>query len=326
MLDKGTIAQQHNFLGKEPIAISFVLRICLHLKENEPFVVRLSDKERQFVIPEDVFEKEDQRFGSSQNVEVVSDTESALRFTRLTILFADENKDIPLERIKAVYGNSILEALNKFIDIYRFVTQRYAIQSIYDLDDVQELTINRGSMFETQINFGGRNASLLPFKRPREEHEHERIRGLAIKDEPFPLERLFLMDARRHAIIGHNLQSLINCVIALEIVLNKEWSQFYFWDRIFNYFWVGRYTRIKAKRVIRKKKAPKQLIENVLASLKERNNIIHRGRRVLKEEINDHLATIEEAINLVGLRPLPRPLIIERGMPSEKPFKYLILC
>lgn len=205
----------------EIIEVSFELSVCLHLNKNSKFALKVDGRDIE-VSTVDVLH-EYTRFGRGVNMEIYSDIDSGFRYSQIKMTFVDPDPTIPLEKISTVYEDFILEATNKFIDAYRFVTGRVAISNISSISDLLGIQCGRPSpsgagQFVVAINFGGvgiggKHAGMGPFKPNLGADEEEKIREL-LSSENIPLEDYFLMDAKRHMQIGHKIQALVSAVIA----------------------------------------------------------------------------------------------------------------
>lgn len=298
---------KYQFLSSGYLVFSFILPICLHLENNFDFLVNLRGWPHPFIInTEECIEEYDPRYGNSKNAEVNSDIASAYRFTRLNIVFLDKNPTIPLEKIKELYENDVLKAVNHFLNAYRHITERHAINNIFSLSSVRSLIIYRGDkegkeQFQIVIQFGvdGLLSTFLPF---RSSEEHTRLKELALKDQPIPLDELLLMDAKRYSAIGYELQSLITAVTALEISIGNRKAKRsirrmqYFLD----FFLKNRRLQNKVKSLLNENlNTPKGLVGEVIFAIRERNRVVHDGKNFVKGDIKKHLESIRLAIKYI---------------------------
>lgn len=300
-------ATKYPFLSAGYLNFSFILPTCFYLDKDYDFLVYLSNWENPFVVnTEEVIEGYDSRYGTSHNVEVVSDVAGAFRLTRLNIFFQDKEPYISLEKIRSLYERDVIKVANHFIDAYRYLTGRYAISNVFNLSSVRDLLIKRGDKngkekFLISLEFG-KGAVLTPFSLLRSREEHINLQELTIKDSPIPLEDLFLMDAKRHASTGHDLQAIISGVTALELAVSSVETHIdlKIWERLLVFFlrYSNLQTRIK-KILTQNVNAPKGLLGNVIFAIRERNRVVHGRKRTLKGDIEKHLQYIETAIKYI---------------------------
>ena len=198
------------------IEITFELSVCFHLDKEAVFLLKINGRDVEIKTNDVIYENT--RFGRAQNTEIYSDTDSGFRYTQIIISFKDTNPKIPLDNLSLAYKDLILESVNKFIDVYRFVTGRVAISNIASISDLFGLSCFRrnakgnGAGMIT-INFGGvgiagKQVAMGQFKTDLGIEDNEKIQNL-LKTERIPLEDLFIMDAKRHLQIGHKIQALI---------------------------------------------------------------------------------------------------------------------
>ena len=276
---------------QQKIKISFSLPTCLYLQDDFIFNIDQDIK----IIHEETREEYDSRFGRGINVEVKSDTNAAFRFSKLTIEIPDYDPNIPGSRLVEVYNLKIIEAVNKFIDAYRFLSNRPAIANIQDLKNMRELSVGLipQQIFETRISFGGglTNSPILS------KTEHNKLQKLLTGG--VPLEEIFFMEAERHYALGHFLQSLVSAVIAIEIILNSCINIKI--PIIFRIFYKKKKLIYKIEKVL-SDKIDFQKMSLLIGAIKDRNRIVHNGKREINNEtIRKYLDVIKESIEKIKL-------------------------
>lgn len=282
------------------IEFEFRLRICLHLHPTVEFSIGDTGI---LIKTNEVFEEKDSKFGSGQGIEILSDTEGGFRFTSLTVLVPDNDPSIPTDNLKDAYENDVVSAVNRFIDTYRYLTGRHGIANVHSLNDFHQVGVYRqrsGAEEPTRfisVSFGpdGAISTLRPF-RTAQEHAHLE-KYLAETD--IPLEDLFLMDARRYAASGHTIQALINAVIAVEIVARQIPRQKQNW--FFRLFRKKESLQYTVRKRLSELKMNATKINNVVGAIRQRNKIVHGGKRVLRGNINNYLHAIEESISALKI-------------------------
>jgi len=278
------------------IEISFELSVCLHLDKEAVFLLKINGRDVEIKTNDVIYENT--RFGRAQNTEIYSDTDSGFRYTQIIISFKDTNPKIPLDNLSLAYKDLILESVNKFIDVYRFVTGRVAISNISSISDLFGLSCFRrnakgGGTGMITINFGGvgiagKQVAMGQFKTDLDIKDNEKIQNL-LKTEGIPLEDLFIMDAKRHLQIGHKIQALISTVIATEIVVRSKNNWFV------RFLYKGRLLEFNLKKEL-KNKIPKESLAIIIKGIKERNRVIHNGKRALTIDISKYIKETEDAI------------------------------
>ena len=278
------------------IEISFELSVCLHLNKSAVFSIKINGQDIEIRTDDVLYENT--RFGKAINTEIYSDTDSGFRYTRIKLSFKDTNPKIPLDNLSSVYRNLILESVNKFIDVYRFTTGRVAISNIASMSDLFGLSCFRrnakgGGTVMVTINFGGvgiagKQVAMGQFKTDLGIEDNERIQNL-LKTEGIPLEDLFIMDAKRHLQIGHKIQALISTVIATEIVIRSKNNWFV------RFLYKGRLLEFNLKKEL-KNKIPKESLAIIIRGIKERNRVIHNGKRALTIDISKYIKETKDAI------------------------------
>ncbi len=279
------------------IEISFELSVCLHLDKEAVFLLKINGRDVEIKTNDVIYENT--RFGRAQNTEIYSDTDSGFRYTQIVISFKDTNPNIPLDNLSSAYRDLILESVNKFIDVYRFITERVAISNIASISDLFGLSCFRrnakgGGTGMITINFGGvgiagKQVAMGPFKIDLDIKDNEKIQNL-LKTEGIPLEDLFIMDAKRHLQIGHKIQALISTVIATEIVVRSKNNWF------IRFLYKGRLLEFNLKREL-KNKISKESLSIIISGIKERNRVIHGGKRNLTIDISKYINETEKVIN-----------------------------
>jgi len=279
------------------VEISFELSVCLHLDKEAVFLLKLNDRDVEIKTNDVIYENT--RFGRAQNTEIYSDTDSGFRYTQITISFKDTNPNIPLDNLSSAYRDLILESANKFIDVYRFVTGRVAITNIASISDLFGLSCFRrnnkgGGTGMVTINFGGvgiagKQVAMGQFRPDLNINDNEKIQNL-LKTEGIPLEDLFMMDAKRHLQIGHKIQALISAVIATDIVIKYKNNWFV------RFLYKGRLLEFNLK-IELKDKIPKESLSIIIGGIRERNRVIHGGKRSLTIDISKYIEETGNAIN-----------------------------
>jgi len=297
-----SVVKKHSFLLPQYLVFSFTLPVCLHLREGYDFLIKTEGTSNHFIIvTKEYVEGFDPRHGEGKNVEVFSDSVSAFRFTRISVLFPDYKPEIPLEGILRRNEKNVLKAVNHFLNCYRYTTGRSGVRNIYSLTSCRDLRVERGEKegirnFLIVINFG-KEGVLSPFLPLRNLDEHKRLQSLTTSLDSIPLESLLLMDARRYAIDGHDAQAIINAVTALEIVVNKKNTKLNFIQKILVNFIKGYGFRARVVKILKATPTfPEKLIVNVISAIKDRHRVVHRGK-ALKGNIDQHLNSVEKAVN-----------------------------
>ncbi|MBI2669740.1 MAG: hypothetical protein HYX20_01145 [Candidatus Yanofskybacteria bacterium] len=279
------------------IEISFELSVCLHLDKEAVFLLKINERDVEIKTNDVIYENT--RFGRAQNTEIYSDTDSGFRYTKITISFKDTNPKIPLDNLILAYKDLILESVNKFIDAYRFITGRVAISNIASISDLFGLSCFRrnakgGGTGMITINFGGvgiagKQVAMGQFKTDLDIKDNEKMQNL-LKTGGIPLEDLFIMDAKRHLQIGHKIQALISAVIATEIVVRSKNNWFV------RFLYKGKLLEFNLIKEL-KYKLPKESLSIIIGGIKERNRVIHDGKRDLTIDISKYIKETEKAIN-----------------------------
>lgn len=278
------------------IEISFELSVCLHLDKEVVFLLKINGQDVEIKTNDVIYQNT--RFGWAQNTEIYSDTDSGFRYTQIVITFKDTNPEIPLENLSSAYRDVILESVNKFLDVYRFVTGRVAISNISSTSDLFGLSCFRknakgSGTWMVTINFGGvgitgKQVAMGQFKTDLDTKENEKIQNL-LSTEGIPLEDLFIMDAKRHLQIGHKIQALISAVIATEIVVRSKNNWF------IRFLYKGRLLEFNLIKEL-KSKLSKESLSIIIGGIKERNRVIHDGKRKLTIDISKYIKETENAI------------------------------
>jgi hypothetical protein len=230
---------------------------------------------------------------------------SAFRFTRINTIFQDKDSKVPLEKTLGLYQKDALRAVNHFLNAYRYLTGRSAINNVSSLSATRSLKIYRvdqkgNEQFEIIINFGA-DGALSPFLPLRPAEEHKKLQELISKDSLIPLEELFLMDAKRYAAMGYELQAIITGVIALEVSIGKKPNEK---PTLLNWI-LGLFSRHdglqnEVKRLLNNNpSAPKSLIGDVIFAIRERNRVVHDGKTFVAGDIKKHLESIESTTECI---------------------------
>jgi hypothetical protein len=218
-----------SIIGSRYAEISFELDCCLHLPEDQIFTVnetnnRSNSPAKSALKFSDVRKNDDHRYGSSNGWEIMTDSNAAFRFSKLHLYFPvalDDNRENILDN----YENKAMSIINYFLDIYRYVTKRYAIKRIVTLRDKPNLIVavhgeddkvNGMNYFGFGGLFGGYDGVLtntLPDRSLEEISEIMRILG---KGTQVHSAQLLLMNASRLIKEGYNYLALTNMVSGLE--------------------------------------------------------------------------------------------------------------
>jgi len=279
------------------IEISFELSVCLHLDKEVVFLLKINGQDVEIKTKDVIYQNT--RFGRAQNMEIYSDTDSGFRYTQIVITFKDTKPKIPLDNLSSAYRDLILESVNKFLDVYRFVTGRVAISNISSTSDLFGLSCFRknakgGGTVMVTMNFGGvgiagKQVAMGPFKPDLDPKENEKIQNL-LKTEGIPLEDLFIMDAKRHLQMGHKIQALISTAIATEIVVIRSKNNW-----LIRFLYKGRLLEFNLTKEL-KSKLPEESLSVIIGGIKERNRVIHGGKRKLTIDISKYIKETENAI------------------------------
>ncbi len=277
------------------IEFSFTLPTCLYLQSDRRFYF----PDNAIVTTSEKIETHDSRFGTSQNVELASDVDGAFRFTNLHVFIKDPDADRDLEGVKRVLAKQVVEIANGFIDSFRFLTGRHAIANIKDLEGLRDLNVIRHSDKQRSkgvfvIGFGGANAVLRKFTPVMPEDFHVELEDLATKGG-IPLEQYFLMDADRQETMGHSVQALVTAVTALDIALSAKrikpsWLKrvLFGWDSL----------QISARKEL-VGSFPESRIGMLIAAIRERNKVVHAGKRKLQRNASEYISVIRDAVDLL---------------------------
>lgn len=276
------------------IEFSFRLPTCLYLKDGHQFEFK---NEGSFVKISDVIQQMDARYGTATNMEVASDIDGGFHYTDLHIFVKDDDPRISEDSLERVHGKKVVSIANKLIDAFRYLADRPSIANVKDLESVGNFGITRhreklpakGMM---SINFGV-GGSLRAPPNPHSVEFHTRLQSF-FDGESVPLERYFLMDARRHVALGHGLQGLVSAVTALEISITGYPSPV--WWKFIRIFKRGERLAV----VVRQRlsgRLSEQDLSNVSAAIKERNQVVHRGKRTLKGEAEQYVRSITVAVD-----------------------------
>jgi len=303
------IIKKHPSLKEGYLEFCFTLPVCLRLSEKDEFEVYIPRKNFPFIILSEEVIRETSSFGKGKGVEIISDVEGGFRLTQLSIIFKDENPKIPRENLRDVYEKDVLRATNRFLDVFRYITCRYPIQSIADLDSVGTLGITRHDEkgkgdFIISIAFGT-GGYLAPHQPLLDETKVKQIREFSKKIDSIALEDLFLMDVRRHYFMGRDLEALILGVTTLEIVISKKevYIEYSLKERFLRLFAKNLYRALLKRKVekllLKNPNTPKNLLGFVQFAIKERDAVVHNGRKILKGDIKKHIDSLEKAIQYI---------------------------
>jgi len=295
------------------LEFSFTLPICLHLPNGDEFELYIPERKFPFIIVSEEVIRETSAYGKGKGVEIISDVEGGFRLTQLSIVFKDENPKIPREKLRDVYERDVIRATNRFLDVCRYITCRYPIQSIPDLDSVRNLGVTRydekgKGKFVINITFGT-EGYLAPHQPLLGEIKIKEIREFSKKFDSIPLEDLFLMDVKRHYFMGRDLEALIGGTTALEIVVSRKevYVGYSLKERFLRLFtknlYRGLLKRKTEKLLLKNPKTPKNLLGFVKAAIRERDAVVHNGRKSLKGNIKKHIDSIEKAIKYIKELP-----------------------
>lgn len=300
MKDFSGIEQKYPFLKNGYLVFSLALPISLKLSSDRFFEISL-DSKKFLLNSEEIYNSFDPRFGEGKNIEVPSDIFSGFRYSRLNILFADENPKIPEENLKRAYGYSISEAVNNFLNIYRFTVNRPIIQ-LFDFDFVYDLNIRRvagkDTKFLQEISYG-KNASIQPCQPLLAEDQQEKIDKLLRENYVVSLDNLFLMNAERHMFLNCPREALVLGVNALEFVANsKNVKLKYDWkDWLCKYILHKNVYRGLLQKRIKMLISNNQLSKKVEEAISDRDRVAH-GKKS-KGSVAKHLKYIKKAILLI---------------------------
>lgn len=289
------------------IEIIIVLPICLHL-DNREFYLSYKKGKNIVIRTENIYNNNHPIYGSVQNMEVDSDSDSRFRFSKVFIkipLFGELM--VPVEQIISTYSELYLKYLNTFLDQYRFVTKRSAIKNYTDLTDfIPPVTAKTSKdvfgeeSFVSEMNFFARGLTTALDDRSEEDH----LRLQEYLNNNIPLHEKFMIDAERDFHYGNFLHSIINGVISLEIIIaelfgllsdktniSKEVRS----DFIKN---VGIYLNLAftLKLVSNIALMPDdKVFENCQSAISIRNKIVHQGKRDIgKNDVETYLSSIKE--------------------------------
>jgi|GEM_PF-2360007 len=200
------------------VAIRATLPVCLHLDERS-FDVRLDSSSIVSIRTQNFFSEEPTYLGTARNAEIMSDSFSHFRFTTLVVTIPFEQiEPIKPSEILPLYKDTLLSAVNKFVNAVRIVTNRHGLKNYSHFRDFYKgitaalspaLDERQVHVFEMPFGEG-----LTTAKPNRSKADHQRLETLLRADIPLP--DLILSDARRELYYGNDLTAVLYSVIALE--------------------------------------------------------------------------------------------------------------
>jgi hypothetical protein len=203
--------------------ITVVLPVCLHL-DVRPFYVPYKGATQIEIRTENIPSRAVTPLGTGENVEVDSDEFSHFRFTRVTMAVPYFEGE-PLEHgaLREALKDTILGALNTFIDAARVELGRHGLKNYRDWDDFVGPVITKPP---DELNPSKTLTAFMPFGRGlcapakplRSEEEHVRLQKRI--EQGIRLEERFLSDARRELYYGNYISALLMAVISLEIAVS----------------------------------------------------------------------------------------------------------
>ncbi len=206
------------------VVFDVILPICLHLDERK-FTIPYKKGTNVEIILSNFFSNEYSNIGDAKNAEVDSDIFSHYRFTRMTMMIpCFQNAVIEPKEILLKYENIFLKYYNQFIDCYRIVTGRNKIRNIWSLGEfLQPINLSASEGINPQqyqvakLSFG--DGPLVGAKPLRPDKDHLSLQEY-LQHSP-NLYQHFLADSKRELLFGNEIQSNINSVIALEIIVSN---------------------------------------------------------------------------------------------------------
>lgn len=316
-------------LGTRYAEVSFELDCCLHLPEDR-FFFHLPNRNNSLMVSalrfSDVKKKQDHRHGSATGFEVITDSNAAFRFSRIHVYFPVDAKD-QRENILNIYAKEVISMTNYFLDVYRYVTKRYAIQRIVILTDKPYLETNIHDENDnsnvspvTYFGFGGllkgEDGSLTNFLPDRSGKEVDEI-FLMVKDGKLVHSaQLLLMNSSRLIREGYSYLALANMSSALEAVVydlyNNYLSKLTVPSDIQKSFTKGGHLFKKIKWSINElnNKVKIQFNQNEIAKLekliKDRNDYIHENKENLSYSILEYQEIVEKYLDLLSISQSPK--------------------
>lgn len=289
------------FLGESYIHFSFVLPTCLYLDGSVDFCINLDGEEYPIVLTvTQVVSNYDTRFGFSSNVEVVSDTSAGFRYSKINVRLKDENKNIPEENLIKVYEDKVLKTTNHFIDAFRFLSKRPAIQNIDKISNMKDFEVKRvqkdsGTKAMLSISFG-RGGAMTIFKPLNSVDFHIRLQEFIAKPESFDLERILIMDAHRQKHFGDDVYALISAITALELFVGKK-KEYSLFNKVINRLFPYRSLERKSKNLYHELKIEDpNLLSLIIGAIRDRHKVVHSGKRAIKD-VGKYISAIETFIN-----------------------------
>ncbi len=310
-----------SILGKDYATISFTLDCCLHLSSDTKFDFDYLNDDgsiSKIVITfEDIRQPEDHRFGRGENCEIATDSEAAFRFTKVYLSIAI-SPDIQEDEILDNNWEVIKNSCNKFLDVYRFVTKRYAIRQLTTrgaLPTARVTVSNENTKVRGVVHFNlGSNGCLSTLLPERSDDEKNIIRSLLLKNS-LEIEDIFLMSAYRLNQEGHKFECLTNLVIALEAITYKIMDSIDKKNITINEKWKKKILKktgnlykknvvlvsiIKSANLLNHTQYATK-IKTIKNLIKDRNNYIHRQTKILSENIENYLLLVEEAAKILQI-------------------------
>lgn len=292
------------------ITYKVILPICLHLDDRR-FAIPFKKNSKIEIILSNFFSNKYSNLGKATNAEVDSDTFSHYRFTRMTMKIPYFKKEIiEREDISTKYDNVFLKYYNQFIDIYRIVSDRSKIRNIWNTGEFLQPIIVEASEEINPEQFGVASFSfgdgkLVGAKPLRSNEEHIKIQVLL--DNPPYLYQNFIADAKRELHFGNFIQSNINVVVALEIVVSDIIKKYALEkgieEKSIKEFIkdVGLTGNIKTtlKLILSSDKdfPENNIFQNCKAAITQRNHIVHDGlRSIAKSDLEKQFEAIEKLI------------------------------
>jgi hypothetical protein len=224
--------------------------------------------------------------GSGVGIELYSDIAAGFRFTKVSLEFKNPAPLLDLSRTTELYEPNVLAAVNAFLNAYRYITGRHKIRNIVDINSLREYVVSKIDQGREKLHLvsglpGYKGDTLSPFRPLRTDEEHVSIQNTINKGPN--LEDIFIMDARRQFGFGHFVEALILSVVALEISVVYPVEKKKFIERMLKWFFPYRQlekyliTRLKSRSYV------KSDLELTIGAIRERNKIVHSGKRKITE-------------------------------------------
>lgn len=285
------------------IKISFKLGICLHLDESNLFSVNGKNGELIGIIYCEDIKEGSSEFGTGTNVELKSDIKGAFRFTNINLVMPNRSKT---REITVEIERNVLYATNKFLDSYKLVTRRFGIENIFSLSGLRDY--NTQFFFPQEpthgiyrMQFPEGITKLLPL---RSIDDVKKINELVSQEEDLDLVEQFFLDARKFLAREYNLAALVNAVTSLQLKYKKFLSSLDF----------NKYSlSAKELKILKNKEELPQKIDIIFSkilkesdlddildsaknAIRERNDIVHDGKRKIDGDVNKYLDSLEKVI------------------------------